>query len=54
MDLIDLNSWWGVGAAAACGFGYRNLGAVIGYGGAAGVAVIVGACLFMLADAASG
>lgn len=53
MDIFDVNSWWGIAAAAACGFGFRHLGAVIGGAGAAGVAVVVGACFIMLLDAAS-
>lgn len=51
MELIDPNQWWGVAAGIACGYGLRNIGAVIGFAGVAGVSVVVGACFIMLMDA---
>ena len=43
----------GVAAGIACGLGARYIGGVIAVGGAAGAAVVVGACLIMLIDAFS-
>jgi hypothetical protein len=54
MESTDLNAWWGVAAGIACGLGARNIGTVVGTAGAAGAAVVVGACLIMLLDAFSG
>lgn len=53
MEATNLNQWWGVAAGIACGLGTRYIGGVIGAGGAAGVAVVVGACFIMLIDACS-
>jgi len=53
MDAMELERWWGALAAVACGAGFRNMGAVIGASGVAGVSVVIGACLIMLMDAMS-
>ena len=50
MENLDPNHWYGVLAAAACGFGARYLPAVIGMG-VGMVAAWVGACFIMLIDA---
>ncbi len=54
MDGTDMNRWWGAAAAVACGLGFRYFGEVLGAGGVAGAAVVVGACFIMLMDLASG
>ena len=51
MDGTQMDQWWGAAAGIACGLGVRNVGAVIGIGGVAGVSVVVGACFIMLIDA---
>lgn len=54
MDGMDVNRWWGAMAAVACGLGFRHMDAVLGTAGAAGAAVVVGACFIAFMDAASG
>ena len=53
MDTTQLNTVGGVGAALLCGFGVRYLGPILEVGGAAGAAVVVGACFIMMIDALS-
>lgn len=53
METTPMDQWWGVAAGIACGLGFRYMPAVIATGGAAGVAVVVGACFIMLIDAFS-
>jgi len=54
VDYIEPNRLIGALGAVACGFGIRYLSPIIGVGGAAGAAVVVGACLIAIVDAMSG
>ena len=53
MESTQMDQWWGVAAGIACGLGCRYMGAVVETAGAAGAAVVVGACLIMMLDAFS-
>ena len=54
MDYIEPDRLFGALAAVACGFGIRYIDPIIGVGGVAGAAVLVGVCFMAILDAMSG
>ena len=53
MESTQLEQAWGALAGIACGLGVRYIGVVLEAAGAAGAAVVVGACFIMMIDALS-